>query len=168
MGNMRDAFKKANLLSDKDAKRLAHEERVHRSEVGREGTAAEQRQREAELARLQERERERTRQQQQELERSKQREAERDACLALLETEARKPSPSGRMRFYFELEDGRLPSVEVSEAELRQLQAGGLCIVRLKPGRGHVYGLIATLHARRIAKIFPERVVHAPRGLVAN
>ena len=37
MGDLRDQLKKAKILSDKDAKRLAHEERVHRKEVGREG-----------------------------------------------------------------------------------------------------------------------------------
>ena len=34
MGDLRDQLKKANLLSKKDAKRIAHEERVHRKQKG--------------------------------------------------------------------------------------------------------------------------------------
>ena len=34
MGGLRDQLKKANLLSEKDSKRLAHEERVRHKEIG--------------------------------------------------------------------------------------------------------------------------------------
>lgn len=34
MGNLRDQLKKAKLLSEKDARRLAHEERVRHKEIG--------------------------------------------------------------------------------------------------------------------------------------
>ena len=50
MGDLRDQLKKAKLLSDKKARQLAHEERVHRKKVGREGLEKEQSERQAELA----------------------------------------------------------------------------------------------------------------------
>lgn len=34
MGNLRDQLKKARLLSEKDARRLAHEERVRHKDIG--------------------------------------------------------------------------------------------------------------------------------------
>lgn len=34
MGNLRDQLEKAKLLSEKDARRLAHEERVRHKEIG--------------------------------------------------------------------------------------------------------------------------------------
>jgi uncharacterized protein YaiL (DUF2058 family) len=166
MGNMRDAFKKANLISGKDAKRLAHEERVHRSQVGREGVEQEQEQRRKELEEAQRQEREQTRERQEQLESQRKAEAELSACLELLASEAKRPAPGARTRFYFETEDGRIPSLEVSETDLRQLQAGELSIVSLTERDAHVYGLIATAHARRIAQVLPGRVVRAPRGVV--
>ena len=37
MGDLRDAFKKAGLIDDKTDRRLKHEERVQRKELGHEG-----------------------------------------------------------------------------------------------------------------------------------
>lgn len=162
---MRDAFKKANLISGKDAKRLAHEERVHRTAVGREGVEREREQHRQELEAAQAQEREQTRQGQERLERERRLATEIAACETLIADEARRPSGGGNARYYFELADGRLPFVEVGEQDLRQIQAGAASIVTLGARGAHSYGLIATVHARRIAQVLPERVVHAPRGV---
>ena len=65
--SLRDQFKKANLLSDKEARRLAHEARLERAEKGREGLDAEAATRQRELELLQTRERDRTRREQEQL-----------------------------------------------------------------------------------------------------
>ena len=167
MGNLRDQFKKAKLISEKDARRLAHEERVHRGDVGREGVEQEQRARQEELERTRGDEAQRTRLRQEQLERERRNEAEHAACLELLEREARRPAPGGSAKWYFQLEDGRLPYLEVNEAERRQLGAGAFAIVRLGPDGAHVYGLLASAHARRLHRALPERIVWAPRGVLA-
>ena len=162
---MRDAFKKANLISGKDVKRLEHEERVHRSEVGREGVEREREQRRLEVEQAQAEGREQTRKGQERLERERKAELEIAACEALLVEETRRPTGGASVRYYFELPDGRLPWLEVGEQDMRQLQASALSIVSRSETGAHVYGLIATPHARRIAQVLPERVVHAPRGV---
>ena len=75
--SLRDQLKKANLLSDKDAKRLAHEARVERKEKGREVLEQEAASRQQELEGLAAQDRERVRLEQERAERErKQREEE--------------------------------------------------------------------------------------------
>jgi uncharacterized protein YaiL (DUF2058 family) len=158
MGSLRDQFKKARLLSDKDAKRLAHEERIDRKEKGRDGLEQERAEREAELARRREEDRGRDRQRQAAIDAERQVAAERAACEAILGTEVR-PVSRGNMPWHFELPDGRLPMLRLNEVERHQLQGGQVCLVRRRGAEAHVYGLLATAHARRVARHFPERIV---------
>ena len=65
--NLRDQLKKAKLLDEKRSRQLAHEERVHRKKVGRDGVEAESKQRGEELTKLQAQEREQIKQAQAEL-----------------------------------------------------------------------------------------------------
>lgn len=158
MGSLRDQFEKAKLLSKKDQKRLAHEERVERKEKGREVLEQERAAREAELAQLREEERRQDRERQQALEQERRVQEERAACEAILATEVRQPS-RGPVGFLFELPDGRLPVLRITDVERHQLAGGHLAIVRTKPGDAHVYGLLAASHAQRVARSLPDRVV---------
>ena len=72
--SLRDQLKKANLLSDKDAKRLAHEARVERADKGREQLEAEAAARQQELAQMSAKERERTKAEQEALDRQRKQE----------------------------------------------------------------------------------------------
>lgn len=167
MGSLRDQFKKANLLSEKDHKRLAHEERVERKQKGRQGLESEQAEREAELQRKREEDRERDRQRQAARDVERRSSEERAACAAILEAEARAPT-GGNVSWLFELADGRIPALRLSDAERHQLQGGSLCVVRTKPGDAHTYGLLATEHARRVAAQLPDRVVWSAPGTLAG
>lgn len=161
MGDLRDQLKKAKLLSQKDAKRIAHEERVHRKEAGREGLEREQEQRQRELAAQREQEREQDRARQQELEARRKVEAERAACLALLENEVVRPA-RGNSTWHFELPDGRLPVLKLSEADRHSLLGGHVCVVRRSTNpEALTFGLLATAHAARVRQHFPERIVWA-------
>lgn len=162
--NLRDQFKKANLISDKDSKRLAHEARVERTEKGRETIEQEQKQRVQELEQLQARERERSRREQEQLERER-KEREELAAARTLVAEAKKPGP-GAVKFYFEAEDGTLPWLELSAREAQELRAGALCVVRHGAPATHTYRLLGLESAKRVARALPEVVVHAPRGVV--
>ena len=111
--SLRDQFKKANLLSDKDARRLAHEARIERKEKSRAQLEQEQAGRQQELNRLQAEDRERTAREQQQLDLQKKQHDEAAAVAAILQDEARKPGP-GNARWYFETADGLLPWLELS------------------------------------------------------
>lgn len=162
--SLRDQLKKAKLLSEKDARRLAHEARVERTEKGREQIEQQQQQRQAELQQLQASERQLTAQQQKELEALRRAREEAAAVQSILDHEARKAGP-GAARFYFETPDGVLPWLEVSPREQQELRAGMVCIVRVGPPGSHDYRLLPLELSRRVARLRPEVVMFAPRGI---
>lgn len=166
MGDLRDQLKKAKLISDKKARQLAHEERVHRKAAGHAGLEQEREQRAAELRRLREEERRRTTLVQAELDRARQQAAERAACEQILATDAYVPRAGGQ-RFHFEIEGGLLPSLELDAGTARSLRAGELCIVRTGAPRSHVYALLQIGLGRRLMATVPDRIVWAPRGVLA-
>ena len=162
MGNLRDQLKKANLITKKDAKRLAHEERLHRKQVGgAAGVEREQAERAVELARLQESRRESDRGVDIERQKRIAETTEAAACEELLRREVRRPGRRGAARWYFCLADGQLPFLELPLTERMQLQDGTVCIVRVGPVGSHDYGLISSHHGERIATVFTDRVVWA-------
>lgn len=162
--SLRDQLKKANLLSDKEAKRLAHEARVERKDKGREVLEQEAAARQHELARLQQQERERTRREQEAADADRRRREELAAVEALL-AGARKPGP-GAVKFYFATADGALPWLDLSPREAQEVRAGQTCVVRTgRPGT-HTYRLLPLETTRRVARVRPEVVVLAPRGVV--
>lgn len=161
--SLRDQFKKAKLLSDKDSKRLAHEARVERSEKGREALEMEAKQRHQEVEAVQKREREKTRREQDERERER-RQAEEVAAARALIAAARKPGP-GPVKFYFAAGDGSLPWLELSPREAQELSSGVLCVVRTGPPSTHTYGLVSLDAGRRVARSLPDALVHAPKGI---
>lgn len=166
MGDLRDQLKKAKLLSDKKARQLAHEERVHRKTAGHAGLERQNAEREAELRRLREAERQQTMRAQAELDRARQTAAERAACEQILAADVVVPRGGGQ-RFYFEIDGGLLPWLELDAATARSLSAGELCIVRTGSPRSHAYGLLPIELGRRVAATFGERVVWAPRGVLS-
>jgi uncharacterized protein len=163
--SLRDQLKKANLLSDKEARRLAHEARVERKEKGRETIEQEAATRQHELAAMAGKERERSRAEQEAVERDKKQREERAAVLALL-ADARKPG-GGTVKFYFEANDGSLPWLELAPREAQEVRAGQLCIVRAGPPGTHTYRLLPLESTKRLARVLPDVVAFAPRGVVA-
>jgi len=164
--SLRDQFKKANLLSDKDARRLAHEARVERSEKGQQQLDQDEQRRQQELVKQQDAERQRTAKEQQQLQAQRKAEEEVAAVDAILATECRRAG-TGPAKFYFEAEDGSLPWLELSPRDAQQVAGGMLCIVRAGPRGTHDYKLLATELARRVAKVRPEVIAFAPRGVVS-
>jgi uncharacterized protein YaiL (DUF2058 family) len=162
--SLRDQFKKANLISDKEARRLAHDARVERSEKGQPTLDQEAAARQRELERLQARERERIRAEQERIEAERKQREEVLAVRALLD-DAKKPGP-GAVKFYFAANDGTLPWLELSPREAQEVRAGALCVVRHGPAGTHTYRLLPLEAARRVGRVLPEAVVFAPRGVV--
>lgn len=164
--SLRDQFKKANLISGKDEKRLAHEARVERSEKGRETLEQDAAARQKELEQLAARDRERVRRETERAELERKRVEELAAVQALL-ADAKKPGP-GTVKFYFEAEDGSLPWLELSPREAQEVRAGASCVVRGGPPATHTYRLLSLESTKRVAKVAPEAVVWAPRGVVPH
>jgi len=165
MGNMRDQLKKAKLLSEKKSRQLAHQERVHRKQVGREGLEQEEKERRDEVQRLQQQEREAQQETQQQLDERRRAEAEYAACLDILRNDAIRPKTRGGSRWYFEIEGGALPWFEVDEAMRFQLQSGAYWVVRTGPPDSHVYALLPAPLGQRVHASMPELIVWAP-GIV--
>ena len=159
MSDMRDQLKKAKLLSKKQARKLAHEERVERSTIGREGLEKKQADRQEQLGAVLESERQKSREQQAEVEAAKRESAEHAACLQILSSQALAPEPGGQGRWFFALEDGSLPSLALNERQRRLLQSGSLAIARCGPEGSHRYGILSRVLAERVAAVFPARVV---------
>jgi uncharacterized protein YaiL (DUF2058 family) len=164
--SLRDQFKKANLLSDKEARRLAHEARVERTEKGQPTLDQEAQQRQQQLAQMSAQDRERTRQETERLERERKGREELAAVQSLL-AEAKKPGP-GTVKFYFATPEGLVPWLELSPREAAELRAGQLCVVRNGPPATHTYRLLGLDATKRVARVRPEVVVYAPRGVVAG
>lgn len=162
--NLRDQLKKANLLSDKKAKQLAHAQRVERKEKGREQLEQEAKQRQDEVQQLRDQDRELTRKEQQRIERERKQREEQKAVSVLLES-ARKPGP-GAVKFYFATADGTLPWLELSPREAQEVRAGQLCVVRTGPVGTHTYGLLAIDAGRRVHQARPDAIAFAPKGVL--
>jgi uncharacterized protein YaiL (DUF2058 family) len=165
MGDLRDQLKKARLLSDKKARRLEHEERVDRKAKGRQGVERELREREEDLSQLRERSREQTRQAQGVRDQERLVGEELAACRNILASEVRGCGP-GNIRWFFQLQDGQLPWLEVTPEELRRLQSGTLSVLRRGRPGAHVYGVLSTELTRRVANVLPESIAWAPRGVL--
>ena len=159
MGDLRDQLKKANLLSKKDARRLAHEDRVHRKQKG--GAAAvdqEKAEHDAELRERREAQKQADRDAQAQRQEDSDARAETLACEELLRREVRRPGRGGSVRWYFTAKDGSLPFLELPPIDRLQLTDGALSIVRVGPAGSHDYGLLDAGHAERIGRVFPERI----------
>jgi uncharacterized protein YaiL (DUF2058 family) len=130
MGDLRDALKKAGLIDDKAEKRLKHEERVQRKELGRDGLEAQHAKDEAERRARDEQKRGDTKVAQQRLDQERQRAERWKRLLANLESEAIRGG-AGPRRFHFRDADGHLPYLMVDDEIGRRLEAGELAIARL-------------------------------------
>ena len=163
--NLRDQLKKANLISEKKAKQLAHEQRVERKEKGREQLEQEAQQRKDEVQQLRDEGRERTRKEQEALDRERKQREEQVAVQQLLES-AKKPGP-GAVKFYFATREGALPWLELSSREAQEVRAGQLCVVRSGPEGTHTYRLLPADAARRVHHARPDAIAFAPQGVLS-
>ena len=162
--NMRDQLKKAKLLSDKQAKQLAHNQRVERKEKGRAQLEQEQQTRKVEVQEMRAKTAADTRRDQQEIERQRKQREEQSAIDVLIAA-AKKPGP-GPVKFYFEARDGSLPWLDLSPREAQEVSAGQLCVVRGGPIGTHVYRLMPADSARRVAQARPDALIYAPKGVL--
>ncbi len=159
MGNLFDELKKAKLVDEKRARRLAHEQRVeHQKKGGDKAQDEEARARQAEFEKRRKEEaldHRRTERDRQEQLREKERHAE---LIQLVASRALGREAEGRQRWHFEAEGGSLPFLPVNGASAKRLEAGELAIVR-DPGRSYPsYVLVTRDIALRLKREFPGTV----------
>ena len=162
--NLRDQLKKANLISDKKAKQLAHQQRVERKGKGREQLEQEAQERQDEVQQLRDEGRQKTRKEQAALDRERLRKREQEAVGQLLES-AKKPGP-GTVKFYFATREGALPWLDLSSREAQEVRAGQLCVVRSGPVGTHTYRLLPADAAKRVHQARPDAIAFAPQGVL--
>ncbi len=129
MGDMKDALRKAGLASQKQIRQVEHAGRVHRTNVGAEGLAAEHSAREAELRAEQEQKRAADRTRQRELQAQREAEARHTRVEALLREGNLMAREGGPRRFYFARSSGQIHFLDVSPGLVRRLQMGDAAIV---------------------------------------
>ena len=162
--NLRDQLKQANLISDKKAKQLAHQQRVERKGKGREQLEQEAQERQDEVQQLRDEGRQKTRKEQAALDRERLRKQEQEAVGQLLES-AKKPGP-GTVKFYFATREGALPWLDLSSREAQEVRAGQLCVVRSGPVGTHTYRLLPADAAKRVHQARPDAIAFAPQGVL--
>jgi uncharacterized protein YaiL (DUF2058 family) len=157
MGDLRDALKKAGLIDDKADKRLKHEERVQRKELGREGLEAQKRADEEARRARDDQKKGDAKAAQQRLDQDRQRSERWKKLLSSLESEALQGS-SGPRRFHFRDADGHLPYLLVDDDTGRRLEAGELAIARLP--ESNAAAILPRALALELAHFRPELVLH--------
>ena len=157
MGDLRDALKKAGLIDDKAEKRLKHEERVQKKELGRDGLEAQRLKDEADRRAREDQKRGDTKVAQQRLDQERLRAERWKKLLASLESEAIRGG-SGPRRFHFRDADGHLPHLMVDDEIGRRLEAGELAIARLP--ESNAAAILPRALALELQHFRPELVVH--------
>ncbi|MBD3235609.1 MAG: DUF2058 family protein [Candidatus Eisenbacteria bacterium] len=160
MADMRDALRKAGLVSEKEARRAAHEKRVRRKELGDEGLAAESERKEARYRaeRAAQREADQARAVQQRAADAARQSRERLATLIARADEL--PRAGGSRRFHFVAAGGRIHFLDVSDLMLRRLIQGQAAIVSAPELVRGGYAILAGPAAAALRQIDPERILH--------
>lgn len=130
MGDMREQLLKAGLVSKKRARQAAHQERLHRTEVGHDGIAAEKEERDRRFLEEQEQKR-RLDQERERLRREEAAQVEKDRTLArAIRTGWIRDAGGGNRRYYFEAGGGRITYLDLSDQAVRRLNSGTAAVVR--------------------------------------
>lgn len=162
--SLKDELVKAGLVSAKQARQVAHKERVERKQSGGERAQQEaearaqeaRREREAQRARDQQLAREQQARQaehEREIQERERSQAQLDAALR----DGRLEHWQGGRTYYF-TDGARIESLSVSDDAARRLQEGTAAIVR-SGDPGAPYTLLNAAQALRLRELAPERVV---------
>ena len=164
MSDIRDQLRKAGLVSDKQVRRAKHEERLHASQVGADGIAAERRERdlrlqaEREAQRIAARERERRGQE------AKQAEETGGRLAQTIRRGWLREAAGGNRRFFFEARAGRITYLDLSEVAVGRLAAGSAAIIETGGAVRGEFCVVDGKAAEEIRRIAPERILVFHRG----
>ena len=159
MSDLRDAMKKAGVVSEKQVRQAKHGDRVHHTEVGAKGVAAEREQRDAAFAAEQARHRREDAERETALRAQQETEGQHGRLKQLVRANDLSVQEAGPRRFYFALPSAEVAFVDVSDAMARRLAQGDVAIV---DGAGLLerdFGLVTGKIAREIEGIDRSRIL---------
>ncbi len=161
MGDLRDAFKKAGLIDDKTDRRLKHEQRVEKKELGREGIEEQRRSEEAQRAQREEQKRAEVKAAQARLDHDRARSDKAKKLKAALAEQALRGT-SGPRRFHWVDADGWCPWIALDDETGRRLEAGEIALVTL-PDSGET-ALVPRALALELHAVAPHQLLHLAGG----
>ncbi len=156
MGDIREQLLKAGLVSKKKARQAAHQERIHRKEVGHDGIAAEK---EAQDRTFRE-EQEQRRRLDQEREHARRTEAAIREKELLKERMIRtgwiRDACGGNRRYFFTVDGDRITYLDLNDQAVRRLNSGNAAVVRTGGLVRGEFCLVDSNCAASLAREFPE------------
>ncbi len=158
MSDLRDQLRKAGLVSEKDLRRAKHEERVHASEVGRAGLAAERRAEEERLRAEAEAQRQADRARDEDRKRREREAAARQRVAQLLAGGLIRDATAGNRRFFFVTRSGRISFLDVSDLAARRLSMGSAAIVETGGHLRREHCVLIDRAAAELAASHPEMI----------
>ena len=164
MADMRDALRKAGLVSEKQARQSKHQKRLHRKEVGDDGLAEEKRRKDEEFRTEQDAKRAKDRA----LEEKKAEEAREVSgkvdLVGLIRSGLVSGATPGPKQYFFTLPGGRITYLEVNDGGGRRFASGSAAIVRSEGAVRGEYCVVDVRTAELLSKEAPELVLEWSRG----
>jgi uncharacterized protein YaiL (DUF2058 family) len=156
---MREALRKAGIVSSKEARQSEHQERVRRKQLGHEGLKAEQRQRAEQSRKEQEQKRARDRQVERERQARLESAQERLDVVGMIASGLVQGAGSGSKQYFFTLPSGQITYLELSDSAYKSLQAGSAAIVESSGAVPSQLCVVSAQTARALQAHRPEVVL---------
>jgi len=159
MADMRKALEQAGLVSQKKLRQAKHRDRVRRKELGDDGVEAQRAARDAEQARAREEQKRADAARQQAQRTAAEADARHHRLLGLFQRNDLSLQEAGPRRYFFELPDGRIRFVDVSDAMKRRLAQGDAVIA---DGAGLLDREFVLLPGKAVSELeatAPERIL---------
>jgi uncharacterized protein YaiL (DUF2058 family) len=160
MADMKDALRKAGLVSQRQVRQAEHAGRVHRTDVGAEGLAAEQERRESEQQAELEHKKSSDQAREHELQVQREQEARHARVEALLREGNLMAREGGPKRFYFTHPTGQIYFLDVSPGLARRLQMGDAAIVDAAGVLSSDFIAVPGKTAHELRLVERERILH--------
>ena len=158
MSDLRDQLRKAGLVTDKELRQAKHRERLHASEVGREGLTAE-RQAEEERLRAEAQARKRSDRERQEQQKRKNLEdAAAQRLHPVIQSGWIREATAGTRRFFIETRSGRISFLDLSDVAARRVSTGSAAIVETAGAVRGEFCVVSTRAAEEIRALRPELI----------
>lgn len=164
MSDLRKQLRKAGLVSKKQLRQAKHQERVHASEVGREGLVAEREEKEKRLRAEEEARRRSQRKQQEERKRA---EAEKGAASRLervIQSGWIREATAGSRRFFIQTASGRITYLDLSDTAARRVTDGSAAIIETEGVVRGEFCVVVARAAEEIRQLRPELIQFWNRG----
>jgi len=160
MGSLQEELMKARLVDKKQRKKAAHEKRLHKKAVGREGLEKEKKEKERRLQAEAEAKRARDRQIDEERKKALAEASSVNRVKSLI-AGATLQGFGGMRRFCYVNRKNRVPFLEVSDDAARRLTRGELAIIESADG---TVGLVPGQAAREIVELDSDAIRFWNRG----